>query len=154
LWSSTVTRRADLWRARRVISEALKSTGEVAHEDVVVPRSKIPELLKYIEQLESTYGLPIAVYGHIGDGNLHVNILKRGIPDDVWQQRLPTLVHALYSKVVSVGGKISGEHGIGLAKRQYLSMSVSPEEIALMRNVKRMLDPNNILNPGKVLDLS
>ncbi len=147
-------RRADLWRARRVISEALKSTGEVAHEDVVVPRSKIPELLKYIEQLESTYGLPIAVYGHIGDGNLHVNILKRGIPDDVWQQRLPTLVHALYSKVVSVGGKISGEHGIGLAKRQYLSMSVSPEEIALMRNMKRMLDPNNILNPGKVLDLS
>jgi len=144
-------RRADLWRARRVISEALKSTGEVAHEDVVVPRGEIPGLLKYIEQLESTHGLPIAVYGHIGDGNLHVNILKHDIPDDVWQQRLPALVHALYSKVVSVGGKISGEHGIGLAKRQYLSMSVSPEEITLMRNMKKMLDPNNILNPGKVL---
>ncbi|MBI4722291.1 MAG: FAD-binding protein [Candidatus Stahlbacteria bacterium] len=136
-----------LWSARRSISEAMKSKGAIAHEDVVVPRSCLPLLLHKIRELGQKYKYKICCYGHIGDGNVHVNILQA---DTSIKYNYKDLIKELFSITCELGGMISGEHGIGLTKKPYLSMSLCETQISLMRNIKRCFDPNNILNPGKI----
>ncbi|MDI6840004.1 MAG: FAD-linked oxidase C-terminal domain-containing protein [bacterium] len=156
-------RQDKLWEGRRCISDALKSEGKVISEDVVVPRNKIPILLKNMKILENKYKFRIVSFGHVGDGNVHVNIL-RDTPvilseannldaDREWEQRIPKLIHELFKVVISLGGMISGEHGIGLTKKPYLSMAVDREQIEIMKQIKKVFDPNNILNPGKIFDV-
>jgi glycolate oxidase len=139
-----------LWESRRAISEALKSKGEVDHEDIVVPRSKIPDLLLKVKEIEKKYKIKIACYGHVGDGNIHVNILRENRSKSEWKNIIPLLVRELFECTLSLGGTISGEHGIGLAKKPYLRMAISDQQVELMRQIKKVFDPNNILNPGKI----
>lgn len=142
-----------LWEARRTISDALKSKSEVAHEDVVVPKDKISTLVRGIKELETKYQLKIVCYGHIGDGNVHVNVLRETIKEEEWKAKLSNLIKELFDLTLSLGGMLSGEHGIGLAKKPYLSMALSSQQIELMRQIKSVFDPNNILNPGKIFQI-
>lgn len=142
-----------MWEARRAISDALKATGEVAHEDLVVPRSKMPRLLQRMKEIASKYSVKIVCYGHLGDGNLHTNILREGMEEKEWKKALSCIVKELYEELVGLGGMLSGEHGIGLTKKPYLAMVLDEAQIELMKAIKRVFDPNHILNPGKIFDL-
>ncbi len=140
-----------LWEARRILLETLKAISEEVHvEDVVVPKSRIPELLSMTDQLAQKYKLPIVNWGHAGDGNVHVAILKKDVDEEVWNENFDGLVNAIFDGVVAMGGTITGEHGIGCLKKPYLPKAVGPAEIELMRKIKAALDPKNILNPGKI----
>ena len=110
----------------------------------------MPELLKGIEIISKKYGITIISYGHAGDGNLHINILKKDLPDDVWNSQVDKAVKEIFQLTVSLGGTISGEHGIGYSQKKYLQIALSKEQIELMKQIKRVFDPNNILNPGKI----
>jgi len=139
-----------LWNVRRLLSGALKATGLLKiNHDVVVPRGRVPELFAVIEELRKAHRLRIAAFGHAGDGNIHVNLMvdRR---DAQQRARAKEAERALFEQVVALEGSISGEHGIGFAKAQYIGLELSPEEIALMKRVKDAFDPNGILNPGKI----
>ncbi len=140
-----------LWAARRALSPALRTIapGKI-NEDVVVPVSRIPELVAFTEVLASEIELPIVVFGHAGNGNLHVNILYH--PDDTDETaRAQTALPRLFDTVLALGGTLSGEHGIGVAKRDFMTQTFDPATLAAMRAIKAALDPDGILNPGKVL---
>jgi glycolate oxidase len=119
-------------------------------EDVVVPRSAIPAMVARIKRISRQYDLPIVIFGHAGDGNLHPNILfdKR---DDEERERVEAAVQALFEAAVELGGTLSGEHGVGMLKRPYMELALGPLAIEVMRGIKSALDPKGILNPGKVL---
>ena len=137
----------DIWEIRRAISPSLYRLGEkkISH-DIVVPRSRILEMIKKIKSLRRAYNIPVACFGHIGDGNLHVNILfKEGE-----REQAEIVTAEIMKATLSLGGTISGEHGIGLTKAKFLSWEIRPEVIDLMKRLKRTIDPNNILNPGKI----
>ncbi len=139
-----------LWNVRRMLSGALKATGLLKiNHDVVVPRGRVPELFAAIASLRQAHQLRIAAFGHAGDGNIHVNLMvdRR---DSQQRARAREAERALFERVVALEGSISGEHGIGFAKAQYIGIELSPEEIALMKRVKTAFDPNGILNPGKI----
>ncbi|KAF1719337.1 FAD-binding oxidoreductase [Pseudoxanthomonas wuyuanensis] len=143
--------REKLWAARRSLSPALRTiaSGKI-NEDVVVPVSRIPELVAGVEAMAAEYALPIVAFGHAGNGNLHVNILFD--PDDEAQSlRAQTALPRLFALTLSLGGTLSGEHGIGVAKREFMRDAFEPATLATMRAVKAALDPDGILNPGKVL---
>jgi glycolate oxidase len=139
-----------LWHVRRLLSPSLKATGLVkVNHDVVVPRGRVPDLFGVIEAIKKDFGLRVAAFGHAGDGNIHVNLMVD--PTDPQQlERATKAERVLFERVVALEGSISGEHGIGFAKAPYLSLELSPEEIALMQRVKTAFDPNGILNPGKI----
>jgi glycolate oxidase len=142
--------REDLWKARRNISPSLARLGPTkVNEDITVPRSKLPEILSAIREIAGRYQLTIVTYGHAGDGNLHVNIMtdKNKIEE---MKRVGRAVEELFAATLALGGTISGEHGIGISKAPYLSMELSTQTINVMRKIKEVLDPNNILNPGKI----
>ncbi|MDP2807989.1 MAG: FAD-linked oxidase C-terminal domain-containing protein [bacterium] len=140
-----------LWEMRRALSEALTQKSPVRErEDVVVPKAKIPELFERLEGLSQKHKVEIVSFGHIGDGNVHVNILKQNTGDDVWNLALPRLLDELFKIVVSLGGAISGEHGIGYVKKEFLPLAVDAPALAMMKAVKRAIDPENILNPEKI----
>ena len=142
-----------LWEVRRSISEALTAKSPIRErEDVVVPRSKIPLLFRELARLQEKYSVEIVSFGHIGDGNIHVNILKGEIGDAEWRQSLPALLTEMFNQVVALGGAISGEHGIGYVKKRFLPLGVDGPALEAMRAVKRALDPEGILNPGKIFD--
>ncbi|MBI4762974.1 MAG: FAD-binding protein [Deltaproteobacteria bacterium] len=144
--------RLRLWEARRMIIEALNSESPVNHmEDVVVPRSQIPHLLKGIKKIAADFSLRIVNFGHAGDGNVHVNVLKDRISDESWEDLVPRVTEKIYHLTLSLGGTITGEHGIGCTRRRYLPLALSPSQIDLMRMIKKAFDPNSILNPCKVL---
>jgi len=139
--------RERLWKARRAISPALYTIKpKKVNEDIVVPRSKIADILRKIEEIAKKHDLLIVSFGHAGDGNLHVNILV----DDADLPRADGAVNEIFDATLRLGGSISGEHGIGLTKAAYLPMESGPEAIAVMKRIKQALDPNNILNPGKI----
>ena len=141
-----------VWKARGAFLEAIKaSTTAIDEVDVVVPRSRIGEMLEFADGLQGRLGLRIKSFGHAGDGNLHIYVLKDGIPDGEWPRRLEGAMGEIYEKARELGGQVSGEHGIGRAKREYLRQSLDPEALELMRRVKSAFDPNHILNPGKVI---
>jgi len=139
-----------LWTLRRKVGEAVKSNSIYKEEDTVVPRAELPELLTIIKALGHEYGFHSVCYGHAGDGNLHVNIVKAGMSDDDWHNKLPQGIRRLFTEVVRLGGTISGEHGIGLVQRPYMDIAFSEVQLQLMRQIKQVFDPNGILNPGKI----
>lgn len=140
-----------IWETRRKLRESIKVVSPVkVSQDVVVPRMAIAELLAGIEQIEKKHSLDIISYGHAGDGNVHVNFLKRDQEEGSWRESLKTAIPELFSLAVQLGGTISGEHGIGVSKRDYLSLALKPAAITAMRSIKSALDPANILNPGKI----
>ncbi len=139
-----------LWKARREVSPSLLQLRPAKiSEDIVVPRSRMPELFSFLGQLSKAYGLPVPAFGHAGDGNIHVNImLDDNNPAE--KEKAEKIVKKLFEKVVELKGTISGEHGIGITKAPYMEMEFSGPAIDLMRRIKRSFDPNNILNPGKI----
>lgn len=142
---------ASLWAARKALSPALRSlaAGKI-NEDVVVPVSRVPELCAAVAGLARRFAVQIVNFGHIGNGNLHVNVLYD--PDDAAQSaRAQALLPELFAAVLALGGSLSGEHGIGAGKRDFMRAAHSPETLALMRAVKAQFDPDGILNPGKLL---
>ncbi len=140
----------ELWALRRSVGEAVKSISTYKEEDTVVPRAKMPELLEGIRKITGKYGIRAICYGHAGDGNLHVNILKDSLSDEYWNVNIKSAVKEIFELTVSLGGTISGEHGIGYSQKEYLPIALSKEEIELSKNIKKVFDPNNILNPGKI----
>lgn len=142
--------RQRLWEARRAISPALyRIKPAKINEDIVVPRSKIPEMLRLIREISKRYGLKIVNFGHAGDGNIHVNIMTDKKDKDEYK-RAESAVKDIFETTIKLGGTISGEHGIGLTKARYVGLELSSESIGLMKGIKRVFDPKNIMNPGKI----
>ncbi len=139
-----------LWALRRIVGEAVKSHSVYREIDTVVPRAELPVLLKAIKETGRKYGLRSVCYGHAGDGNLHVNVIRGDMSDEAWQQQLPLCTRALFETVAKLGGTISGEHGIGLVQRDYLDIVFSTVQLQLMRDIKKVFDPHGIMNPGKI----
>ena len=153
LISDTDERNDSIWKARGAFLEAIKSSTTYMDEaDVVVPRSLVNEMVEYTHALQKEVGVRIKTFGHAGDGNLHAYILKDDLSDEVWKERLSAVMDKMYAKARELDGQVSGEHGIGFAKRPYLKESLSPEIIKLMQGIKKVFDPNNILNPHKVCE--
>jgi glycolate oxidase len=142
--------REELWHARRDLSLALRASGRLKiNHDVVVPRGRIPQLFDAIAEIKRDYRLQVAAFGHAGDGNIHVNLMID--PDDEDERARAKLAErVLFERVVALEGSITGEHGIGFAKKPYITIELGPEEIALMQRVKAAFDPHGILNPGKI----
>jgi len=141
-----------LWDLRRGFSESLKATGLTKlNEDVTVPRGKLVQLMKFAGGLQAKYGFPVACFGHAGDGNIHVNVMVADPARAEVRQNMERVLDDLFGFVIASGGAITGEHGIGLAKKRWWPQAVSPESLLLHQTVKRALDPAGILNPGKFL---
>lgn len=141
-----------LWSVRRGIRPAIEKESPVfLAEDCAVPRSNIPKFVSGVKKIFADRNIGSLFFGHAGDGNVHIDVLKRDIPDDRWQTLLKELKPLIYKEALACGGTITGEHGIGSLRKEYLSLQFTPEELELMRNVKRAFDPNGILNPGKIL---
>jgi len=144
----------DLWRGRRAVSPALgRRRPNKLGEDIVVPRNQIPAMIRRIKEIAQTHDLPIVVFGHAGDGNLHPNILfdRR---DAAEVHRVEAATADIFRAAVELGGTLTGEHGVGTLKRPFLEMAVGPLAVRVMREIKRALDPQGILNPGKIFDIT
>lgn len=140
-----------LWELRREFSYALRDTGLTKlNEDVVVPRSRLEDLFMFAAQLQNKYGFPVACFGHAGDGNIHVNIMVDYEKPDA-KEKSKEALDELFKQIIAWGGAITGEHGIGIAKKQWWHMAISKEAVELHKLIKKALDPNNILNPGKFI---
>lgn len=147
----TDERKKSVWSARGAFLEAIKaSTDEMDECDVVVPRNRIADFIKYTHKLSKEIGVRIPSFGHAGDGNLHIYICRDGASDKVWEQKLSESFDKMYQKATEMGGQVSGEHGIGFAKKGYLRESLGSTQIELMRGIKAAFDPKNILNPDKL----
>ncbi len=142
---------AQWWKVRRSIGETVKQISPYKEEDTVVPRSEMPLLLRKVKEIGKKYGFQSVCYGHAGDGNLHVNILRNDLTDDQWNVEIPKAITEIFEHCRNVGGTISGEHGIGLVQKDYLPIVFGESHFALMRGIKATFDPNQILNPGKWL---
>ena len=152
--SDTDERNESLWAARGAFLEAIKaSTTEMDECDVVVPRIHVAEFITFASSLQKKHGVRIRSFGHAGDGNLHIYILRDALGEAAWKKTLSAVFDDLYGRAHELGGQVSGEHGIGFAKKPYLARSLAPEQIELMRGIKQVFDPKNILNPGKVFEL-
>jgi glycolate oxidase len=151
LFAESASEKDALWYLRRNVAVAVKAHAVYKEEDTVVPRYALPELLAGIKRIGKVYGFRTICYGHAGDGNLHVNILRDALTDAFWEKELPKAIREIFTLTVSLGGTLSGEHGIGLVQRPYMDIAFSPIQLQLMRSIKDLFDPTGILNPGKVL---
>lgn len=150
LFAESEQQKNDLWRARRSSGEAVKSHSVYKEEDTVVPRAELPKLLKGVKDIGKKYGFRSVCYGHAGDGNLHVNIIKEEMSDEDWNTKVPLGIREIFELCVSLGGTISGEHGIGYVQKNYLDIAFNETQMNLMKGIKRVFDPKGILNPGKI----
>ena len=141
-----------LWKMRRLVGEAVKSNSIYKEEDTVVPRAELPKLLKGVKKIGEKYGFQSVCYGHAGDGNLHVNIIKGDMSDKKWNNELCKGIREIFTLTKNLGGTISGEHGIGLVQKPYIDIVFSKKEIEIQKEIKKIFDPNNILNPGKIFN--
>ncbi len=147
----TEERKKSVWSARGAFLEAIKaSTTEMDECDVVVPRSNVDEFIKYTHKIAEDEGVRIPSFGHAGDGNLHVYICRDALDQDTWEEKLAHCFDLMYKKAEELGGLVSGEHGIGYAKKGYMRSAFGEDQIALMQGIKAAFDKKNILNPGKV----
>ncbi|RYY49465.1 MAG: FAD-binding protein [Chitinophagaceae bacterium] len=144
--------KAELWKLRRRVAEAVKLDGYTIEEDTVVPRAELPALIRGVKELGKEYNFKVVCYGHAGDGNLHIRIKKEG---NIYSLNNPNVIpalKALFELVKKLGGTISGEHGIGLIQKEFMGIMFEDMQLELMRGIKRTFDPNNILNSGKIFD--
>jgi len=150
LFADSQAQKEALWNLRRKVGEAVKSQSIYKEEDTVVPRYELPKLLNGIKSIGKKYGFHSVCYGHAGDGNLHVNIIKGNLSDHIWENELPIAIREIFELTVGLGGTISGEHGIGYVQKSYMDIPFGKVELDLMRGIKSVFDPNGILNPGKI----
>ncbi|MBO6178556.1 MAG: FAD-binding protein [Selenomonadaceae bacterium] len=154
LIADTEERSTPVWKSRGAFLEAIKGSTTMMDEvDVVVPRNRVNEFVEYVHNLRQEIGIRLKSFGHAGDGNLHVYILRDDLPEDKWQELLNLAMDKMYAKAKELQGQVSGEHGIGLVKRPYLKESLPFASLEIMRGVKKAFDPNNILNPHKVCQM-
>lgn len=151
LFADTEEQKNALWKMRRAVGEAVKSNSIYKEEDTVVPRYELPTLLAGIKAAGKKYGFHSVCYGHAGDGNLHVNIIKGDMSDENWKTEVPKGIREIFELTVSLKGTLSGEHGIGYVQKNYMDIAFDPVQLQLMKGIKTLFDPHNILNPGKVL---
>jgi glycolate oxidase len=140
-----------LWKLRRNVAHSVKSQSIYKEEDTVVPRAFLPELLETVKAVGQKYGFESVCYGHAGDGNLHVNILKGELTREQWTNEVPKGIREIFYKVKELGGTISGEHGIGWIQKPYMDIMFDPYHLSLFLSIKKVFDPNNILNPSKIV---
>ena len=152
LFAEDAQQKDQLWKLRRRVGEAVKSHSIYKEEDTVVPRAQLPILLKGVKDIGKKYGFHSVCYGHAGDGNLHVNIIKGELSDAQWSGSLKDGIREIFELVNSLGGTISGEHGVGLVQKEYLPIVFNTMQMHLMKEIKKVFDPNNILNAGKIFD--
>lgn len=150
LFADTQDQKNALWKLRRNVAEAVKQNTVYKEEDTVVPRYELPKLLIGIKAIGEKNGFKSICYGHAGDGNLHVNIVKLDMTDELWQTQVPKGVKEIFELTKSLNGTISGEHGIGLVQKEFMSIVFSEIELHLMYQIKKIFDPKNIMNPGKI----
>lgn len=152
LFAENEAQKNSLWSLRRKVGEAVKSQSIYKEEDTVVPRYELPALLRHVKTIGNKYGLHSVCYGHAGDGNLHVNIIKGELTDEQWENDLPKAIREIFTEVVKLGGTLSGEHGIGLVQQPYMDIAFPEISLNIMRSIKDVFDPNGILNPGKIFN--
>ncbi|RZJ36182.1 MAG: FAD-binding protein [Flavobacterium sp.] len=150
LFADTEDQKNALWKLRRAVGEAVKSNSIYKEEDTVVPRYELPTLLRGIKEIGLKYGFKSVCYGHAGDGNLHVNIVKESMSDADWEQKIPKGIREIFELTVSLKGTLSGEHGIGYVQKNYMDIAFGASHLKLMKGIKDIFDPNGILNPGKI----
>ena len=150
LFADTASQKEELWKIRKNISPAVNAYSLTKAEDVVVPRGNLPVFIVGIKEIGKKYGFNSVCYGHLGDGNLHINIMKENISDEEWNTRIVDGIGEIFSLGVKLGGTLSGEHGIGIAKRPYMPIAMKETNLNIMRGIKKVFDPNGILNPGKI----
>lgn len=151
LFADSQAQKDKLWEIRRKVSEAVKKNSVYKEEDTVVPRYELPKLLTGVKKIGEKHGFKSVCYGHVGDGNLHVNIIKGDLSDQEWNHELPLAIREIFELCVQLGGTISGEHGIGLVQKPYMDIAFNEVSLSLMRAIKGIFDPNGILNPGKII---
>jgi len=152
LFADNEQQKAELWKMRRRIGEALKAHSIYKEEDTVVPRAELPVLLKGVKDIGKKHGFHSVCYGHAGDGNLHVNIIRGNLTEEQWNGSLKEGIIEIFELVKRLGGTISGEHGIGLVQKEYMNIIFDDTQMRLMKEIKKLFDPNNILNAGKIFD--
>lgn len=152
LFAEDFKQKENLWRLRRTVGEAVRAYSVYQEEDTVVPRAELPVLLKSVKEIGTKYGFKSVCVGHAGDGNLHVAILKENLNEEQWNCTIKKGIREIFQLVKSLNGTISGEHGIGLLQKEYMDIVFDPIQMNLMRQIKQIFDPNNILNPGKIFD--
>jgi glycolate oxidase len=150
LFADTEDEKNALWKMRRSVAEAVKANSIYKEEDTVVPRYELPKLLDGVKRIGNKYGFKSVCYGHAGDGNLHINIIKGAMSDENWQTEVRKGIREIFELTVSLKGTLSGEHGIGYVQKKYMDIAFNTTQIDLMRNIKKIFDPNNILNPSKI----
>jgi glycolate oxidase len=150
LFADTEDQKNALWKMRRSVAEAVKANSIYKEEDTVVPRYELPKLLTGIKQIGDKYGFKSVCYGHAGDGNLHVNIIKGDMSDENWNTEVTKGIREIFELTVSLKGTLSGEHGIGFVQKNYMDIAFSHSHLQLMKSIKQVFDPNGILNPGKI----
>lgn len=150
LFTDTEDQKNALWKMRRSVAEAVKANSIYKEEDTVVPRYELPKLLAGIKEIGNKYGFKSVCYGHAGDGNLHVNIIKGDMTDENWNTEVTKGIREIFELTVLLKGTLSGEHGIGFVQKNYMDIAFNEVQLQLMKGIKSIFDPNGILNPGKI----
>lgn len=150
LFADSSAQKEELWRIRRTMAVSVKSNSVYKEEDTVVPRAALPQLIKVIKEVGAKYGFESVCYGHAGDGNLHVNIIKGDMSDEDWDNKLKDGIREIFELTIALGGTLSGEHGIGLVQKEFMPLKYSNVHFELWRGIKNVFDRNGILNPGKI----
>ena len=151
LLADSESQKNKIWKLRREIAESVKSNSVYKEEDTVVPRAELAKLLKGVKSIGKAYGFQSVCYGHAGDGNLHINIIKGEMSDEDWNKKLTLGIREIFELTKKLGGTLSGEHGIGLVQKDYMDIVFSEKALDLQKGIKNLFDPNGILNPGKIL---
>ena len=151
-FADDAAQKEELWKLRRRCAEAVKSVGYTIEEDTVVPRAELPKLIKGVKELGKQYGFHAVCYGHAGDGNLHIRINHPTIKNSHGNAEMTHILRELFNIVKSLGGVVTGEHGVGLIQKPYIDIVCDNANVEIMRSIKKAFDPNNILNAGKIFD--
>ena len=152
LVADTPESQSRIWDIRSHFYEAVVKARVAELVDAAVPPGKIAQFMQAVKEISKKYGMRIIGYGHAGDGNIHLHPLKDELSDKKWEELLPKVMTEIYQRAVGFGGTVSGEHGIGSAKKSYVSIALDEDQVGLMREIKRNFDPNGILNPGKIFE--